>query len=34
MTKDKLIAVSKDNGKNPTSIATQGGVGPNWREGR
>lgn len=34
MTKEKLIAVSKENGKNPTSIATQGGVGPNWREGR
>ena len=34
MTKDKLIAVSKDNGKSPTSIATQGGAGANWRDGR
>jgi NADH-quinone oxidoreductase subunit I len=34
MTKDKLLAVSKDNGKSPTSIATQGGAGANWRDGR
>jgi hypothetical protein len=26
--------VGKDNGKSPTSIATQGGAGANWRDGR
>jgi len=32
MTKDLLLAVSKENGKSPTSIATQGGEGSNWRK--
>jgi NADH-quinone oxidoreductase subunit I len=31
MTREKLIAVSKENGKDPQSIATQGGVGADWR---
>ena len=34
MTKDLLLAVSKDAGKSPTSIATQGGEGANWRDGK
>lgn len=34
MTKELLLNVSKDVGKSPTSIATQGGVGPLWREGK
>ena len=34
MTKDKLIAVSKDNGKSPTSTAVQGGAGATWRDGK
>jgi formate hydrogenlyase subunit 6/NADH:ubiquinone oxidoreductase subunit I len=32
MTKDLLLAVSKDVGKAPNSTATQGGVGSNWRD--
>jgi NADH-quinone oxidoreductase subunit I len=32
MDKAKLIAVSADNGKSPTSTAVQGGAGANWRE--
>jgi NADH-quinone oxidoreductase subunit I len=32
MTKDLLLAVSKDVGKSPASIATQGGVGADWRK--
>lgn len=32
MNKDKLIAVSKDNGKSPTSTAVQGGAGATWRD--
>ncbi|MEZ4400106.1 MAG: NADH-quinone oxidoreductase subunit I [Kofleriaceae bacterium] len=31
MTKAKLLAVSGDNGKSPTSIAVQGGAGADWR---
>ena len=31
MTREKLIAVSKEGGKDPLSTATQGGVGANWR---
>ena len=32
MTKDKLLAVSAENKKDPASTAVQGGAGPNWRE--
>jgi NADH-quinone oxidoreductase subunit I len=31
MTREKLIAVSKEGGKDPKSTATQGGVGADWR---
>jgi len=31
MTREKLVAVSKENGKDPLSTATQGGVGADWR---
>ncbi len=34
MTKEMLLAVSKDVGKVPSSIATQGGEGPRWRDGK
>lgn len=34
MTREKLVAVSRENGKDPQSTATQGGEGPNWRENR
>jgi NADH-quinone oxidoreductase subunit I len=33
MTKDLLLGLSRKVGKDPTSIATQGGEGANWREG-
>lgn len=31
MTREKLVAVSKEGGKDPHSTAVQGGRGPNWR---
>lgn len=34
MTKERLLAVSKEAGKPATSTATQGGVGANWRDGK
>lgn len=34
MTKDLLLAVSKDAGKSPSSTATQGGEGAGWRDGK
>src|SRR5690348_15244105 len=34
MTKDLLLAVSKDVGKSPQSTAVQGGEGANWRDGK
>jgi len=32
MTREKLLNVSKEAGKDPRSTATQGGEGPNWRD--
>jgi NADH-quinone oxidoreductase subunit I len=33
MTRELLLGLSKEVGKNPASTATQGGEGPDWREG-
>ena len=32
MTRELLLSLSKEVGKDPQSTATQGGVGPDWRE--